>query len=49
MKPNRNYITPFISLIFFVLGISGIVHTLEDIWTNNDTNIMEVFDLITDN
>lgn len=159
MKPNRNYITPFISLIFFVLGISGMfmffhlldgytevvheffglffficaifhillnwkalkihfnkgvfipatlalevisilfivgqqftpkvdtillkritkapiddafkalqvdsrkaaerlqakgislegVHTLEDIWTNNHTNIMEVFDLITDN
>jgi len=23
--------------------------TLEDIWVNNDTNIMEVFDLITDN
>jgi len=23
--------------------------TLEDLWTNNETNIMEVFDLITDN
>ena len=25
------------------------VATMEDIWTNNDTNIMEVIDLITDN
>ena len=25
MKLNRNYVTPFISLIFFVLGISGML------------------------
>jgi len=25
MKLNRNYVTPFISLIFFVVGISGIL------------------------
>lgn len=34
-------------------GINGIsierTATLEVIWTNNETNIMEVFDLITDN
>lgn len=25
MKPNRNYITPFISLVFLVVGISGLL------------------------
>jgi hypothetical protein len=30
------------------ISIEG-AETLEDIWTNNETNIMEVFDLITDN
>lgn len=25
MKPNRNYVTPFISLIFLVVGISGLL------------------------
>lgn len=33
MKLNRNYVTPFISLIFFVLGISGMLmffHLFDD-------------------
>lgn len=30
------------------ISIEG-AETLEDIWTNNETNIIEVFDLITDN
>ncbi|QIG88571.1 DUF4405 domain-containing protein [Chryseobacterium sp. POL2] len=25
MKPNRNYVTPFISLVFLVVGISGLL------------------------
>ena len=25
MKPNRNYITPFISLVFLVVGLSGLL------------------------
>ena len=25
MKPNRNYVTPFISLIFLVVGVSGLL------------------------
>src|SRR5690606_28169091 len=25
MKPNRNYVTPFISLLFVVVGISGLL------------------------
>lgn len=25
MKPNRNYITPFISLVFLVVGMSGLL------------------------
>lgn len=25
MKPNRNYVTPFLSLVFLVVGISGLL------------------------
>src|SRR5690606_29953739 len=25
MKPNRNYVTPFISLLFVVVGLSGLL------------------------
>src|SRR5690606_22048435 len=25
MKPNRNYITPFISIVFLIVGISGLL------------------------
>lgn len=56
MKLNRNYITPFISLVFLVVGISEKLKenglsieeatTIEDIWINNDSNPEKVIDLI---
>src|SRR5690606_32422049 len=45
MKPNRNYITPFLSMVFFIVGISGLLmfFNLLDCYTEVIHEILGLF------